>query len=392
MKKIIVTIIAIIAVSPLFAKNNIDEVLSAIEQNNTTLKSLRKTANAEKLENKTGIYLSNPEIGFNYLWGNPSSTGNRKDINIRQSFDIPTVSGMKNRLANQKNDMVEWLYKVDRMNILLEAKTCLLDIIYYNGLLKELYIRKDHAKSISSIQKNRLDKGEGNILEYNNARLSLLKIEADIIKIQTERNSFVSQLTRLNGGINITVYGDDFEEVSLPSDFNKWFTYAENKNPVLAFVKSDIESNKRQLALEKAMKYPAFSLGYVSEITTGQRYGGVSFGLSIPLWNNKNKVKQAKATLLAAESRMTDATLQFYNKLETLYQRVSGLKNSANTYKSSLQEADNSLLLKKALDLGEISVMDYIVQVGLYYDSVDKALAAERDYQKAFAELVAIEL
>lgn len=86
MKKIIVSILAIIATSSLFAQNKISDVLGSIEQNNTTLKALRETADAQKLANRTGIFLSDPEIGFNYLWGNPSSAGNRQDINVTQSF------------------------------------------------------------------------------------------------------------------------------------------------------------------------------------------------------------------------------------------------------------------------------------------------------------------
>ena len=68
------------------------------------------------------------------------------------------------------------------------------------------------------------------------------------------------------------------------------------------------------------------------------------------------------------------------------------MQEAANTYRRSLLDANNSQLLKKALDAGEISVLDYMIQIALYYDSVDKALAAERDYQKAFAELSAVEL
>ncbi len=122
MKKILISIVAILAMSSLFAQNNINEVLSTIEQNNTTLKALREAADAQKIENRTGIYLADPEIGFNYLWGNPSSIGNRKDINIKQNFDIPTISGLKSRVANQQNTLVEGQYKSDRINILLEAK------------------------------------------------------------------------------------------------------------------------------------------------------------------------------------------------------------------------------------------------------------------------------
>ena len=128
MKKIIVSIMAILVTSSLFAQNKISDVLATIEQNNTTLKALRETSDAQKLENRTGIYLSDPEIGFNYLWGNPSSVGNRQDVSVSQSFDIATLSGLKSKVANGKNELVEWQYKADRMNILLEAKNYCLDL------------------------------------------------------------------------------------------------------------------------------------------------------------------------------------------------------------------------------------------------------------------------
>ena len=51
MKKIIVSIVAILVTSSLFAQNKISDVLATIEQNNTTLKALRETSDAQKLEN-----------------------------------------------------------------------------------------------------------------------------------------------------------------------------------------------------------------------------------------------------------------------------------------------------------------------------------------------------
>ena len=46
----------------------------------------------------------------------------------------------------------------------------------------------------------------------------------------------------------------------------------------------------------------------------------------------------------------------------------------------------------KALNAGEISLLDYIVEIGLYYDMVNQTLAAERDFEKAQADLSAVEL
>ncbi len=76
----------------------------------------------------------------------------------------------------------------------------------------------------------------------------------------------------------------------------------------------------------------------------------------------------------------------------TLFHRTTGLKATADKYRSVLISADNSIPLKKALDAGQISIQEYLTGISLYYDSKDRAIEAERDYQKAYAELSAAEL
>jgi len=63
------------------------------------------------------------------------------------------------------------------------------------------------------------------------------------------------------------------------------------------------------------------------------------------------------------------------------------LQKSANDYKSKLEAFNNSELLRKALDKGEISLINYMLELSIYYESVNKLLELERDMNKAIAEL-----
>lgn len=392
MKIFIISTLIILANISLFARNNIHTVLVSIEENNTTLKSLRESVEAQKLENRTGITLSDPEMGFNYLWGRPNNIGNRTDFSITQTFDIPTISGMRSRLANEKNDLAEWQYKSERMNILLEAKQYCIELIYYNALKKELDTRWQHAEIMATGYKERMDKGNANRLEYNKVKLNLSTVRAEISRIEVERNALLSQLKRLNGGIDMLLEESQYNQPDLPLNFDEWYIQAEEKNPVLTYVKQEMEVSKKQVSLSKAMGLPEFSAGYMSENIVGQRYQGISLGISIPLWGNKNRVKQAKAAVRAVESRETDAKHQFYGQLRILYQRALGLKAIADNYRKTLANVNSTDLLKKALDAGEISLLDYMLEIGLFYDMVNQALEAEREYQKTLTELSAVEL
>ena len=61
-------------------------------------------------------------------------------------------------------------------------------------------------------------------------------------------------------------------------------------------------------------------------------------------------------------------------------------------FPTRLSTTNSTELLKKALDAGEISLLNYMVELGLYYNIVNQTLEAERDYHKALTELSAVEL
>lgn len=372
--------------------DNISRILRSIEKNNRTLQAKREGAEAQKLGNQSGIYLDNPELGSNYLWGSPDAIGNRIDFSVSQSFDMANLTGAKRKLAREQNSLVDWQYETGRQSLLLEAKQNCLDLIYYNALKKELLLRLDHAKDVAKASKLRLDKGDISILEYNKARLNLSSAIGEMTKVEAEQRALQAQLQMLNGGNKIELADQQYAAVMLPPNFDEWYAQAEAKNPALALVRQEVVVSEKQVALSKTSRLPSFSAGYMLEKEVDQHYQGVSLGLTIPLWQNKNQVKQAKAAVLSAELQEVDSRQQLYAQWQILYRRTQDLKTAADTYRESLQDANNTALLKKALDAGEISLLDYMLEIGLYYDTVNQALEAERDYQKAYAELSAVEL
>ena len=60
------------------------------------------------------------------------------------------------------------------------------------------------------------------------------------------------------------------------------------------------------------------------------------------------------------------------------------------SYEEALRATDNTTLLKKALDAGSISTMDYLLGVRIYYDAVNQKIDANRAWQKTVAEMQAV--
>ncbi len=388
MRNIITALIICLAMgSSLFAQNTIDSVLEHIERNSTTLSALQKRAEANTIGNKTGNYLQNPEFEFNYLWGSPSAIGNRTDINIKQSFDFPTAYSYKHQISSLKNEQVELEYQKQRKELLLNARLICFDLIYTNALIAELSKRQVHAKSIASSYTSKLDAGETNILEYNKAQLNLLNLSKEMESLTIGREALLGELARLNGGVVINFTDTVFEALVITPDFEQWYSQAEQSNPLLNWLKKEVELSQKQVSLSKALSMPKFQAGYMSESVVGQDFQGVSVGLTIPLWENKNTIKYAKVNALAIENTAADNKLQLYNHLKVLHQKAIALQSNATDYRTQLQSFNNTELLKKALDKGQINLIDYILELSIYYESVNNLLKMERDMNKSLAEL-----
>lgn len=391
MKSFIHTIALIVSFAAT-AQDGYETVLRQIESNNTTLSALREQIESQKIGNRTGIYIPNPEVEFNYLWGNPKAVGKRTDFAVTQSFDFPTAYGHRRNISDLQNANAELIYKSERTNLLLLAKQTCIELVYYNVLVKEYSVRLDNAQRIADTYQIRLDKGDANILEYNKAKLNLTAIQTEMAKTEAERVALLSELRRMNGGKEISLPQDEFSPPMLPANFEEWYSGVETKNPVLQYVKGEAEIGKERVKLNRALSLPKFSTGYMSEKVVGEQFQGVTLGVSIPLWENKNMQRHAQAQVKASEMALEDTKIQFYNRLQSLYLKASVLQQNALKFRQTIAENRNDALLKKALDSGEISLLDYLLEIGYYYDAIVQVLEAERDYELALAELSAVEL
>ena len=388
MKHIIIALCSILIFSSnLFSQNDLEKAVREIDKNNTTLLALRKSIDAEKIENKTGNYLQNPDFEFNYLWGNNQLIGNRTGINLKQSFDFPTSYGYRKEISNIKNEQIELEYQKQQKSIILQARLLCIDLIHSNAMKLELTKRLAQAQSIANSYKQKFDIGEASILEYNKAQFHLLNLRNDVYIIDIEQTELLSNLSVLNGGLSIEIKDNSFQMLDIPADFELWYAQTENRNPLLNWLKQEVELMQNQEKLSKAMSLPKFHAGYISESLISEQFKGVSVGLSLPLWENKNTVKYSKAKTLAIESIELDTKIQFYNNLKALHTKSIDLQKIAKDYRANLQNFDNSELLEKALNQGEISLIDYMLELSIYYESASKLLDLDRDMHKAFAEM-----
>lgn len=366
---------------------SMDALLKSVEQNNAQLIAYKKAADATKTANHAEVVLDDLELGYNRLWGNPTTIGNRHDVSVSQPIDLPTVFGTKSKVAKGKDALADDEYLARRQDVLLEARLCYVDAVYYNALINELQRRCEHASAMSEMQKKQLEAGDINIIDYNNMRLTLSNTSTALTQAKAERDAVMAQLKQLNGGISISVTDTVYTPISLPENFDEWFETVCASAPAIALTRDGMTLGRRQLALAKQGWLPKLSLGYMSEKTVGEQYQGITVGMSLPLWSAGKKVKQAKAEAAAAESMHTAAIESLKSVLSSDYALTKGLIKAATESRANLLSNDNTANLQKACRAGEMSTLEYLVSLTSYYDAVDKMLSSEREAQRAYARL-----
>lgn len=385
MKQIIYILLSVLTISAQ-AQVSFDNVLKEIEINNTTLKAYREKANADKIGNKTGINMANPEVEFGYLWGSPSGEGNRVDLNVTQSFDFPTAYRYKTQLSDEKNQQVDMIYDQQKVEILQQARLICVELVYQTKMNKILSDRLKQARELSDAYQKSFDQGNIDVLERNKTKLNLLNAEKALQINEVDLNLSKSELQRLNGGLDVGEF-NRYSDFTFPLNFIEWFAIVKANNPSLRVAEQEVTLSRKQEQLTRALNLPKITAGYASERVSGTTFQGVSVGVSIPLWEGKNTVKHQKAQTVALQMQHEDSELQFRNTLKNQYDKAKKLSLLLKEYEDALSVTSSQDLLKIALDKGQLSLINYLLELSVYYETVDKYLETERDYQLAVAEL-----
>ena len=370
------------------AAQDFSAVLSSVEENSPTLRTLRSEAAADRMAARTGLAPDDPEIEFGYLWETAAPEGgHRIDLSVMQSFAFPSVYYWKKRISDGECAAADYRYAVARKKVLLEAGQLCIELTYRNALQKELDRCLENAGAISKAWQEKYDSGAAGILDLNRARFAFLSASRTARSNSIERDALLSELRTLNGGKDIEFGFNDFASPLLPDDFELWYAEAVKMSSELQALENDLRTAESATRLAAAERLPEFSIGYVSERVSGSTFQGIEAGISIPLWENHGKLKAAKARYAAGEAKLQEEYLRFHDSLKTRYDKARSLADLCLEHRETLAGLSPSGLLYEALQSGEITLEEYVYGIELWYDSLAELLEIERDCHSLIAEL-----
>jgi outer membrane protein TolC len=365
-------------------------LLQQIKANNPELRTDMQRINAQKLANRTDNNLPDPTVSYSHLWGEKDSRETIGELVVTQQFDFPTLYAARNKVNRLKAAALDNSFIRLRQQILLQAQQWCIDILMLQQQRDLLTERLKQAEQLSTFYKKRLDTGDANILEANKTNLELLNARTELRNVQVALDKAWGELNTLNGGKEWTggqpARIADYPLPPLPDRAKLHDTYLKTL-PEVRLAAAESAAAYRQITIERQGWLPKLELGYRRNTESHLGFSGLVAGISLPLFNNRHKVKTAEAQWIATTLQHQIVLQKSENDLTQLCKEAAGLQASIREYHEALQAGRSLELLRQAIEGGQINVTEYFVEVSVIYQSRQNLLELENRYRKIVAQI-----
>lgn len=362
--------------------------LQDIVRNNATLKAARSQLQASRLANGTALKLPDPEAEVAYLFGSPQGVPNRTNVSVTQTLDWGVLTGRRKQLAEASNQVAEAAYRQTEQQLLAETDKALTSVVYYNKLCNELAQRAALADEVCQLYQQKFAQGDINQIEVNKVKLNASVSKAELERARNERQELLLQLQRLNGGQPLEMADTCYPNTNQPLPALADLQCALTQSPALLAVQAAAAQQQAEVKVAKAEAMPALTVGFQGEYIKANNYSGLSLGFSLPLWGNtRRRVKQAEAEVVARQLEADDVRHQQSSQLAQQYATARQLLDTSYKLRNDLSTTSNTTLLRRALDEGQISLLDYLLEMSFYYTARTTLLDTERQAQQAVSTL-----
>lgn len=393
MKRTLIILYMVCAAAPILCAQSVlksgwESWMAQIAQNNTTLKALHRQMQASVLANGSNLCLPDPEAEVAYLVGTPKGVPNRTNVSLTQSLDWDVLLGRRRALAKANNQVAYNDYRRAVQQVLTEADEQFTSLVYYNKLCGELSQRQALAEEIERLYQQKFERGDINQLEVNKVRLNASVSRTDWARANNERQQILANLQRLNGGHAVaftdTIYPLAGKALPPLVDFQS----ALAGSLAVQTAQAAVAQSEAEIKVAKAEGLPALTVGFQGEYIKQNNYSGLSLGFTVPIWgNSRKKIRKAEAELAANRLTVDDVIYQERAQVAKLYASAQQLQQAANALQKDMQLMNNDQLLRRSLELGQISLLDYLLELSFYYTARTSQLEAERDAQLAVSAL-----
>lgn len=391
MKKISIIILGIFCVlsvsSQDLGNNNkisdYNDYVEIIKQNNPSLKALKLTFESQESSNKVGIAPNDPMVTVS-----PNFKG-ELEVEAEIEFAFPTVYHHMKKMAKMSTQKNEYEYFVAFFQEIQAIDNSFIEAVYVNKkleLLEKVYRGNENIKKHFTLS---VKKGNTSLLELNTATAELLVSFSAISEAKLEYNNLMERIIALNGGASILISSTQYPIYNI-GDIDTYVERATERSFDLQITNADSLIVAQNLKLNRNMWAPNFSVSYGHNLvlkSPKDNLGSVSIGVSIPLWQNANKVRSSKLEYAAMMEKNRRTRLDIQANLGTLKNNYKTALDGYNLHEAFFESSSSMDLLSKALSERQISIIDYYAEINLIVNIELQKLEYEYKLIKALSEM-----
>lgn len=385
--KFLIIVLGILFISNKSEGQDLDSLLRSVEQKNHRIEALQKFTDAERVGLKTDIYPENPHITYKYLWGENGVTGNLQEFEVIQPFRVPGYYNSKSEIKKNLFLQTTLSAAMEKQQVLHKVRSVYFDIVRLEEKKALLENLKVETGKLAEMMKTGFEAGEFSKQVYDKSRILNITVQNDFQKTIADIAVLKEQLWQFNGGSDIAELVFQYPENWLLPHFDSLMNRIKMGNQSLLLANAGMGEAEARIRFEKKNNLPVFEAGFKSESIADQHLRGVHGGVSVPLWQNSNKLKQVRLQSDLSEAVYRQTETEIATEAATLFNNATSLQNNLLQMKEVLGSEKVVSGTFELLQAGQISFQEYLAEVQFLSDTRLNMIEMECDYFKILSEL-----
>ncbi len=382
----IITLALMLSAGSQAQRLSIDSILSHVERNNTALQALTKNNEAEKLSLKSANNLRETTINYSPFYADGVSGVASSEFIVSQEFDFPTLYAARSKAAKLESKNLDMEYFALRNDILLEAQLLCIEMLYLYDVGEVLDSRRQMAQNMQKHYETMCNEGSATIIELNKVKLEHMKAKAEHEQSHADYEVALQSLIALNGNKAIEV--DPFNQhfSPLPDDNTILAEYMANDAQLKA-ASAQTDVSAQQIKVSKQNGMPKLSVGYRRNTELSSARNGFLIGAAIPIFSNRNKVREAKMRHESMQMQLKDNRIQTETALRTVLAEIRHTEEALKNYDKQLLKTAKTNIIT-ALREQQINVIDYYREYNDIYEQELTLLQLVKNYRSLVARVM----
>lgn len=364
----------------------IGDILRSIEQNNKELQAQQQMTEAAKMEVQTQNSLSDPTVEYSPFFAKEVDGVASSELVVSQEFDFPTLYAARRQSGKLQQEVLDKQLLAVRRTILLNAKNLCLDLIRLNQERALLEERRKNADELLALFEKRLTEGDAGILEVNKIKMERMNVQTEVMQNNAAHRTALQSLLAMNGNLPLEFTADTYPRIEGIKDYNALYDEMMLTDADLLASDAAARAAAKEVNVNKQSWLPKLSVGYRRNTSVGEKSNGFLIGGSIPIFSNRKKVKIARAQKVGARLQLDNTRLQVEAAVQSRFNEVQQLQEAMKAYDMPLMHQTLDML-KQAVMAGQLSIIEYYVEVDGVYRNMQTYMQIENQYQKLMADI-----